>query len=224
MPRSARIAPGGLVFHTLNRANQRAPIFEKPADYRAFERVVVRTMEYVAMRILAYCLMPNHWHFVLWPYEDGDLAAFMHRLTTTHVRRWHLHRHSVGAGHLYQGTFKSFPVQTDEYLITVCRYVERNPVRAGLVERAQDWPWSSLSARTDRGSEDKPQVADWPITRPKDWLTLVNMPLTDGEIEACRLSATRGRPLGSPEWQTRVVQQLGLECTLRARGRPRADA
>jgi hypothetical protein len=88
------------------------------------------------MRILAYCLMPNHWHFVLWPYDDGDLAAFMHRLTTTHVRRWHLHRHSVGAGHLYQGTFKSFPVQSDAHLLTVCRYVERNPVRARLVDRA----------------------------------------------------------------------------------------
>lgn len=212
-----------MVFHALNRANGRAPIFAKPDDYRAFERVIVRTMDYVAIRILAYCLMPNHWHFVLWPYEDGDLAAFMHRLTTTHVRRWHLHRHTVGTGHLYQGTFKSFPVQTDEHLITVCRYVERNPVRAGLVEGAQDWPWSSLGAQA-RGAKDKPQISDWPIARPKDWLRLVNTPLTNAEIEACRLSATRGRPLGSPKWQTPVAKQLGLECTLRARGRPRADA
>jgi putative transposase len=219
MPRSARSAPGGLVYHVLNRANGRAAIFEKPRDYWAFERAIARTMEYVAMRVLAYCLMPTHWHFVLWSYEDGDLAAFMHRLSTTHVRRWHLHRHSVGTGHVYQGTFKSFPVQTDEHLITVCRYVERNPVRAGLVERAQDWRWSSLSAHLWSGATDI-QVADWPFPRPIDWMTMVNTPLTDAELEACRLSATRGRPFGESSWQVRVAQQLGLEFTLHPRGRP----
>lgn len=222
MPRSPRIAPGGMVFHTLNRANGRVPIFAEPSDYLAFERVVVSASEHVPMRILAYCLMPNHWHFVLWPHGDGDLASFMHRLTTTHVRRWHLYHHTVGSGHLYQGTFKSFPVQTDEHLITVCRYVEHNPVRAGLVKNAQDWPWGSLAAQT-LGARDKPPISRWPIARPRDWLKMVNAPLTGAEIEACRLSATRGRPLGSPRWQTRVARQLGLESTLRPRGRPPAD-
>jgi len=145
----------------------------------------------------------------------------MHRLTTTHVRRWHLYRHTVGTGHLYQGTFKSFPVQTDEHFITVCRYVERNPVRAGLAEHAEDWPWGSASAARRRRSANRPPIADWPVRRPRDWLTMVNTPLTAAEIEACRLSAARGRLLGGAKWQARVAQQLGLEFTLHARGRPR---
>ena len=140
MPRSARVAPGGLVFHVLNRGNDRRPIFDGPGDYEAFVRILAETQERQPMRLLAYCLMPNHWHLLLWPERGGQLGAFLQRLTTTHVRRWHLHRHSVGRGHLYQGSYKSFPVQDDEHFYRVCRYVERNALRANLVARAQDWP------------------------------------------------------------------------------------
>ena len=91
------------------------------------------------MRLLAYCVMPNHWHLVLWPREDGDLSTFVGWLTLTHTQRWHAHRHSVGSGHVYQGRFKSFLVESDEHLWTVCRYVERNAFRAGLCERAEQW-------------------------------------------------------------------------------------
>ena len=144
MPRTKRIAPGGMIFHVLNRANARVTIFEEPADFAAFERVMAETCARHPMRILGYLVMPNHWHLVLWPRNDGDLGRFMQRLTTTHVRRWHLYRGSVGFGHLYQGIYKSFPVQSDEHLPAVLRYVERNAARAGLVERAEDWEWSSL--------------------------------------------------------------------------------
>jgi putative transposase len=108
MPRTARVAPGGMVFHVLNRANAQARIFAEDADYAAFERVMQQTLAKKPMRILGYLIMPNHWHLVLWPERDGDLAQFMHRLTISHVRRWHLHRKTVGCGHLYQGTYKSF--------------------------------------------------------------------------------------------------------------------
>ena len=97
----------------------RARIFAKDGDYAAFERVLCETLERKPMRILGYLAMPNHWHMVLWPEHDGELAAFMQRLTTTHVRRWHLHRKTVGCGHLYQGTYKSFPIEADEHLLTV---------------------------------------------------------------------------------------------------------
>ena len=136
MPRTNRIAPGGWVFHVLNRGNARGEIFEDDGDYRAFEALVRETCARFRMRLLAYSLMPNHWHQVVWPREDGDLGRYMQRLTTTHVRRWHLHRHSVGYGHLYQGLYKSFPVQQDDHCLTVCRYVERNALRANLVKRA----------------------------------------------------------------------------------------
>ena len=139
MPRSARSAPGDVVFHCLNRGNDRAEIFSKEGDYAAFEKVMAEVLDLVPMRLLAYCLMPNHWHLLLWPREDGDMGRFMHRLTVTHVRRWHEHRHSTGRGHVYQGTYKSFPVQRDKNFLKVARYVERNALRANLVEHAEDW-------------------------------------------------------------------------------------
>jgi putative transposase len=221
MPRTARQSPGGTIFHVLNRGNARDPIFNKDSDFAAFEKVLAETQERVLVRILSYCLMPNHWHLVLWPLNDGDLGRFMQRLTTTHVRRWHLHHHSVGTGHLYQGTYKSFPIEADDHLYTVLRYVERNPVRPTLVERAQDWRWSSLWHWTHpQDHEDKPVLCPWPIPRPTDWITRVNRALTKKELEAVQASVIRGRPFGSQVWQESTAKQLGLESTFRSRGRP----
>jgi putative transposase len=118
MGRPLRAATGGLVYHVLNRANARLPIFEKSADFEAFERVLNEAHERLPMRILSFCLMPNHWHFVFWPKEDRDLSNFVGWLTLTHTQRWHANRASAGTGHLYQGRFKSFPVQTDEHFLT----------------------------------------------------------------------------------------------------------
>ncbi len=218
------MAPGGWVFHVLNRGNARMQIFDDTSDYRAFEQVLAETQERFRMRLLSYCLMPNHWHMVLWPRGDGDLGRFMQRLTTTHVRRWHLHRHTVGDGHLYQGIYKSFPIQQDEHFLTVCRYVERNALRANLVERAEDWRWSSLavsrmSAARRRGDKC-PSLADWPVDRPRGWCRLVNKPQTDEEQEALHRAVQRGRPYGTPSWQERTAQRLGLQSTMRPRGRP----
>ena len=222
MPRTARVAPGGIVFHVLNRANARARIFAGDADYAAFERVMVATLEKKPMRILGYLIMPNHWHLVLWPEHDGDLAQFMHRLTVSHVRRWHLHRKTVGCGHLYQGTYKSFPVESDEHLLTVLGYVERNALRAGLVERAEDWRWSSLWRwRHPDVTDDVPELTQWPVERPRQWLFQVNRRQAEGKLEAVRTSVQRGRPFGSTIWQRMTAKQLGLESTFRPRGRPK---
>jgi len=153
MPRSARFAPGGMVFHVLNRGVGRRRLFSKDGDYRAFERVLEKTLRTRPMRLCAYCLMPNRWHFVLWPEHDGDLAAFVQQLTNTHVKRWKEHRHEVGDGHLYQGRYKSFRAQTDDYFYQVVRYVERNALRANrrgaggvlvLVELGADRPRRSV--------------------------------------------------------------------------------
>src|SRR5438309_1941517 len=134
MGRPYRTALGGYVYHMLNRANGRLPIFHKNGDYDAFERILGEALEHVpGMRLLAYCLMPNHWHLVVWPRRDGELSDFGHWLTLTHTQRWHAHYRDVGTGHLYQGRFKSFPVGQAEHFLGLCRYVERNAVRAGLV-------------------------------------------------------------------------------------------
>ena len=146
----------------------------------------------------------------------------MQRLTTTHVRRWHLHRHSVGRGHLYQGTYKSFPVQDDDHFYTVARYVERNGLRAKLARRAEEWPWSSPAQRAGKqGIDDPPKLSAWPVVRPRNWLDWVNRPQTKAELEAVRLSVSRGQPFGDESWQRRTAERLGLEFTLNPRGRPR---
>jgi len=224
MPRTARVAPAGVIFHVLNRANARSRIFEKNLDYEAFMRVIGETAKLVPVDIFAYSIMPNHWHMVLRPTTDRELGNFVQRLTTTHVRRWHLHRNSVGSGHLYQGTYKSFPVQDDEHFLTVCRYVEQNPLRAGLVQRAEDWRWSSLhDAYPGTAKQTEVALSEWPVPKPTDWVSFVNQALPLKELEDLRLSAQKGRPFGSENWTTAAAKQLALESTMRSRGRPRKD-
>jgi putative transposase len=195
------------------------PIFAKPEDYAAFERVLEEAVERTKMRLLAYCVLSTHWHMVLWPREDGELSRFTGWLTLTHTQRWHAHRHSTGSGHLYQGRFKSFPVQDDDHFYTVCRYVERNALRAKLVERAEDWRWGSLH-RWQQGS-GKDLLAAWPLRRLANWVEEVKVPQSEAELSALRRSANRGCPFGEAFWSDGIVRRLGLESTLRPRGRPK---
>jgi putative transposase len=221
MGRPHRAAEGGYVYHVLNRANARIRIFGHEADYVAFERILIEAVERTQTRLLAYCLMPNHWHLIVWPRKDGELSRFMAWLTLTHTQRWHAHRQSAGSGHVYQGRFKSFPVQEDEHFYTVARYVERNALRANLVRKAEEWRWGSLF-RWQRGTvEDSKLLAAWPVPRKAGWIDHVNLPQTEGELDAIRRSVDRGRPFGDENWSDRVVRRLGLETTLRPRGRPK---
>lgn len=221
MGRPHRAAEGGYVYHVLNRANAGMNIFKADGDYEAFEQVLLEAVERIETRLLSYCIMPNHWHLVVWPREDGELSRFVGWLTLTHTQRWHAHRRSTGSGHVYQGRFKSFPIQEDEHFYTVARYVERNALRADLVRRAELWRWCSL-ARWLRGSqEDKALLATWPLPRKPCWVDHVNEPLTNAELAAVRQSIERGRPFGGEKWSDRAVHRLSLESTLRPRGRPK---
>ena len=212
---------GGMVFHVLNRGVARMQLFEKAADYQAFEQVLRDTLDRSPMRICAYAVMPNHWHLLLWPECDGELAAFMQRLTITHVRRWQEHRGYAGLGHVYQGRYKSFPVESDEDFWVVARYVERNALRANLVLRAEEWRWSSLWQRCHPTGEERSLLAAWPIDMPANWLERVNQTDDAQELEALRRSVQRGRPFGQPEWQKEIAKRLGLESAYRPTGRPR---
>jgi len=221
MPRPPRAAEGGLIYHALNRANAGLTIFASDDDYAVFERVLSEALARDDMRLLAYCLMPDHFHLLLWPREDGDLSRFMRWLTMTHTQRWHAQHRTAGTGHLYQGRFKSFPVQADDHFLTVCRYVERNPLRAGLVQRAADWRWNSLRSRRGKDAAERPALTPWPIDRPRNWTLRVNRPLGPREEEAVRRSIQRGQPFGAAPWQAEVAARLGLESAFRPRGRPR---
>ena len=220
MPRPPRADEGGGLYHALNRGNARAAIFRKDADYEAFERILGEGLERYAVGLFALQLMPNHWHMVLRPNQDGEMSRFLRWVTATHTMRYHAHYHSSGEGHVYQGRFKSFPIQDDGHFLTVCRYVERNALRAALVKRAELWRWGSLW-RWLQTTEPAPRLlSSWPVPRLPGWVARVNEPLTDRELAAIRKSTQRGSPLGDPSWIESSAQRLGLESTLRPRGRP----
>jgi putative transposase len=218
MPRRLRHAAGGYVYHVLNRAVGRATLFRKAGDYDAFIRVLTEAAEWRPVPLLAYCLMPNHWHLVLWPRGDGDLSEYLRWLTVTHTQRYHAHYHTEGTGPLYQGRFKSFPIQEDEHLLWVLRYVERNPLRAGLVASAARWRWSSLGQRAL--GLDGPALAEGPVPRPPKWERWVDGAQTEAELAALRRSIARGAPFGEETWQGKIAGELGLQSSLRPLGRP----
>ena len=213
MPRTSRASVGGVCYHVLNRGNNRGTVFHNPDDYDAFVDLAALANQRLAMRVLAFALMPTHFHLVLWPHRDGDLSRWMQWLLTSHVRRHR--RHHGGIGHIWQGRFKAFPIQQDDHLYDVLRFVERNPLRARLVAKAEDWAWTSLACRR------ADVIAEWPVPRPRNWRSIVQAPQTEAELAALQRSVVRGTPYGSDAWSRRVAKRLGLESSLRPRGRPK---
>jgi len=221
MPRRARATPGGYVYHVLNRSVAGLPLFRKEADFEAFQRIMIEARSLHPLRILAWCAMRTHWHFVVWPGEEGEVTAYFRWLAHTHAMRWHVAHNTVGRGHLYQGRFKSFPVQEDGHFLTLCRYVERNALTANAVRRAEDWRWGSLWARCQGSDELRAILSDWPLERPRNWVAIVNEVMSEREVEKLRACIARNRPYGGEQWQDDVAKRLGLSHTLRNEGRPR---
>ena len=201
----------------MSRGNGRAVVYHDEVDYEAFTDLMRKANERLPMRILAWCLMPNHFHFLLWPRDDNDLSRWMHWLLTTHVQR-HRRRHRT-TGRIWQGRFKAPPIQQDRHLLVVMRYIERNPLRAGLVCRAEDWRWSSLRLRTVASDS---LLSPSPVPLGEDWCDHVNRPLTAQELEAVRTCLRRGRPFGDPAWTRGTAERFDLLDSLNPRGRPRA--
>lgn len=223
MSRPPRADEAGGVYHALNRGNARGTIFHKEADYEAFEHLLAEGLEEYDVQLLVYELMPNHWHFVLSPMKDGEMGRFLGWVTGTHTMRYHAHYQTSGEGHVYQGRFKSFPVEEDEHFYTLCRYVERNALRAGLVDRAEDWRWGSLWRWLQKSEPEPRLLSPWPIPRLPDWVDRVNEPLTEMELAAVRRSVSRGSPLGDKRWVESTARRFHMESTLRPRGRPRTS-
>ncbi len=196
-------------------------MFRKEDDFKAFQRVMIEAHERQPIRIVSHCVLSNHWHFVVWPEQDGQLTDFFRWLAHTHAMRSRVSHRTVGYGPLYQGRFKSFPVQCDDHLLSLLRYVERDPLSAGLVERAELWRWSSLWSRARGDNAVKALLSPWPVERPTNWTVRVNSPLTARELDRVRVSLARGRPYGADDWVMQTVSQLGLQQTVRPEGRPR---
>jgi putative transposase len=223
MPRRPRLVAGALAYHVLNRRVGRLPLFEEPTDYATFEKILAEARANSRIRIAAYCLMPTHWHLLLWPRHDGELSEVLRWITVTHTQRWHSQHDTAGTGPVYQGRFRSFPVQTDAHFLTVARYVERNALRAKLVRQAENWRWSSLWRRSQGDPKLTTWLSDWPVDLPRKWVARVNRPETGEELDALRLSVQRGRPFGEEGWVRRMAKRFGMESTLRPRGRPKGS-
>ncbi len=215
MLRTTRIDVGNNFYHVINRANARLPIFFEEKDYILFENILEEAKIKFSMRILAYCLMPNHFHLVLYPRNDGDMSKFMQWLTLTHTQRWHQVNNTKGTGHLYQGRYKSFLIQGDNHLISVIRYVERNALRAKLVKKAQNWNFNSLARRLSKDARKKKLLSVWPIPETKDYLLFVNTPQSKEEEENVRVSIVKGKPFGTDIWTVKMIKKFKLESTVR---------
>jgi putative transposase len=211
VPRRLLQGTGGVVFHVMNRATRGQVLFDTPADYVSWEDLLAESQERYRMRILGFCPMPNHWHQLLWPYSDADLRLYVSRVTFLHARQIHRRRGTVGRGAIYQGRYRAVPVETDSYFYRVMSYIERNPVRGGLVDRPEDWPWSSASVhrRTSRVV-----LTDWPVPRPADWAAVINAEQPQRDVDFIRARTASRLPI--------ALDRRGL-ADLAVRGQPTAE-
>jgi putative transposase len=197
-------------------------LFRRPEEFALFLDLLGQSVSQFAVKLWGYCLMGNHWHLVAAVDRPQELSRWMHWLTNRHVRMVHGRNARLGGGHVYQGRYKSFPIQDEGHLWTVLRYVEANPLRARLVKRAEDWLWSSLSTRPVRDGlleVARPRLGRW--SRDANWRKAVNAPLEAAQMDLLRRSVVRGTPYGLPDWTATFAAKTGMESTLRPRGRPR---
>jgi putative transposase len=221
MPRAPRVDVGDQVYHVINRANGRLTIFHTPEEYRHFEALLTDAVKRTDMRLLAYALMPNHWHLVLYSRNDGDVSTFMQWLTLTHTQQYRAKTGTIGFGHIYQGRYKSFIVENDSYLLALIKYVERNPVRAKLVSKVENWQWGSGYRRLDGTPKERKLLAALPLDPPDSYRVWLNTSDKEDELKNIRTSVNKGTPFGTMEWTELMVERFGLGLTMRSPGRPK---
>ncbi|MBU1557553.1 transposase [Patescibacteria group bacterium] len=221
MGRALRVDVKDQIYHVLNRANACLQIFDNDKDYQMFEEILEEAKEKFDMRVLAYSVMPNHWHLVLCPKKDDDLKLFMSWLSNTHTKRWHAVKKTIGQGHLYQGRYKSFICQDDSHFLTLVRYVERNPKKANLVKKAENWKWGSVWRRESGTEKQRKLLSEWIISEPKSYLKYLNEPQNESEEKAIQNSILRGNPYGGDSWKAKIIKKFKLETTIRPQGRPK---
>lgn len=217
MPRRLRFSLQGTAFHVMNRAVRRTVLFKVERDYDAFLEIVREGLSEHNIKIIAYEVMPNHWHFVITCDRIEEVSRWLHWVTATHAIRWNLARGWRGSGAVYQGRFKAVPIQRETSLVRVCRYVERNALRKGLVNAAEHWKWGSLYA-TCENCHPIP-LSRWPILRPANWVEFVNKPESAAELDALRNTIRRNQPIGDRDWQEAIAPFIGL--SMRPAGRPK---
>ena len=220
MPRQARDVASGYIYHVLNRGNRKQTVFHKEKDYNEFLELMKKAKEKFPIKIFAFCLMPNHYHFALMPLQADHLSKWIHWLLTVHAGRYHFHYQT--SGHIWQNRFKNILVQDDYHFSTVLKYIERNPVRAGFVNSPCDWPWSSY--KESLGEKLNGLLDERPIKLQTGWEEFVNFPIETKELENLRKCIKLRLPYGDDEWKNEISEKLGIQCFPKPRGRPRKIA
>jgi putative transposase len=220
MPRIIRGLADNIVYHVINRGNGRQEVFHKDKDYEAFMKLIKEAKERYSVKLFGYSLMPNHFHMAVKPEKGEELSKWMQWLMTSHVRRYH--RHYGSSGHIWQGRYKSFMIQEDRHLQMAMRYIEGNPVRAGLVLSAKEWKWSSHEETM--GKRERTLTDTVPIELPGQWDRYVDEPFTEKELDRLRMSVNRQTPFGDATWQMNICKEFGLESTMKGKGRPKKES
>ena len=221
MGRPPRNSQGGTIYHVIGRGLKPKPMFRSEEDYHDFDTVLSQAIDRLEPRLLAYCVLPKHWHLILTPRKDGDLSKLMAWLTTTHSARWHAKPRRAGTGGLYERRFRSFPVQDNVQLLDVMRFVEAHPRRVGLVESVDDWRWSSACRRAVANEAALPMLSIPPVPLPHDWSEQLSSEMPAETVERINQCIHRSCPYGENAWVQKTATRLNLETTLRPRGRPR---
>jgi putative transposase len=225
MPRPLRPIDDGLVSHVINRGNNRQKVFRKPADFEAFLHSMAELKERKPFLLYGYCLLDNHFHLLIRP-KGATISRIMQSLLVSHTQRYH--RYHGSGGHVWQGRFKSPVIQSDEHLLTVLRYIEANPLRAKTVRRADDYRWSSYLSH-GLGATDElldplvnyEELAKRAETRQRKWAAKVHLPIDGKRLADIRRSVATGLPYGERRWVERLARRLGIDLTIRPRGRPK---
>ena len=226
-PRPRPDPEGRLCYHALNRGNNRQDVLRDDGDRRAFLDALAKAKDRYPFDLLGYCLMTNHFHLVLRPGPGESISRILQSVSVAHT--WRHHKRHRSSGHVWQGRFKAPPIEGGEHLLTVLRYVEANPSRAGMIADAADYPWSSHPARVlgrpDPLLDEFPEwldLGDDEPARRAAWRLKVADPFRVEDLATMRASAATGRPLGTPAWVASTAERLGIDPgPARPKGRPR---
>ena len=228
MPRPLRPIADGLIYHVINRGNNRQNVFRKAADFQAFLQALADLKVRKPFELYGYCLMSNHFHLLLRP-TGASISRIVQSLLVSHTQRYHKHYRS--GGHVWQGRFKSPVIQNDEHALNVLRYIEANPLRAELVSRVEDYAWTSYHAHGSGQANELldplityEELSPYPTVRQRKWAEKVHLPMDERTAAAIRRSSATGLPYGGGAWVKRLANRLDLDLTIRPRGRPHKSA
>jgi len=227
MPRQARIILNNTAHHIVQRGHNRQAVFIEDADYQYYIDTLKEWKEELGVKVYGYCLMTNHVHLIIDPCNNNaSLGKLMKRLAGRQTR--YVNRLERRSGSLWEGRYKSSPIETDCYLLACCRYVDLNPVKAGMVKRAEDYVWSSYAQKI--GFDDDKWLDDDICylalsedieERQQRYIDYVNKGSPENERQFICHSLQRGQLTGTDRFIKEVEQRLDIRIENRAPGRPK---